>query len=581
MNDNAWLSRMPKKTVLYFVVISILWISFSDLIISSVVKNEELRFQIDVYVGLAYVAVTSFFLYTLLNHYVSTIRDHEQNFQNLADSAQALIWTAGTDKLCNYFNKTWLEFTGRTLEQEMGNGWAEGVHPDDLQRCLDIYIGSFDRREKFSMDYRLRRHDGQYRWLQDDGCPRYDSKGNFCGYIGYCLDITKSKQDAELLVNLENHLRHSQKMDSIGTLAGGVAHDFNNILTVIIGACTLLKMNSNNDPQLDPLINQINDSAEKAARLTQSLLAFSRKQAIFKQSEDISYVIKSMHDFLARIIGEDIGFSTKLPENPLMVMIDRGQIEQVLMNLAANSRDAMPNGGFFNLTVSQIHHDGSLPGLEDCQVGDYALISVSDSGDGIDKATQQRIFEPFFTTKVFGKGTGLGLSMAYGIIRQHGGVINVTSEPKNGTTFNIYLPLRDQSVAYSSLDTAISAPGGSETILLVEDEPEVLYINKSLLEKAGYFVLSSLDGEEALELFKRGSDKISLVVLDVILPGLNGKEVYEKLKAHKSDVKVLFASGYTADILNKKGIIQDSINFISKPLNPGLFLGRVRKLIDS
>jgi PAS domain S-box-containing protein len=581
MNNNAWLGRMPIKIVACFAVISFLWITCADLSLNIMFLDNELRQKMDLYVGLSYIVVMSVFLYFLLNRYINAIRNHEQNYQVLADSGQALIWTAGTDKLCNYFNKTWLEFTGRTLEQEMGNGWAEGVHPDDFNRCLDIYTSSFDKHEKFSMEYRLRHHDGQYRWLQDDGCPRFDGDGNFTGYIGYCLDINKSKLDRELHKRLEDHLRHSQKMDSIGTLAGGIAHDFNNILTVILGACTLLKMSCSSDPQSAPLLDQINDSAEKAAKLTQGLLAYSRKQTICKQPEDISSVVKTMHDFMARIIGEDIGFSTKLPESSLMVMIDRGQIEQVLMNMAANSRDAMQHGGYFNLTVSQIYHDGTFSGLEECQPGDYALISVSDSGEGIDKETQQRIFEPFFTTKTYGKGTGLGLSMAYGIVRQHDGMIDVKSEPDNGTTFNIYLPLLEQnSDNSSSKSAALLLPKGTETILLVEDDTMVLAINKELLEKAGYFVLSARNGYEALELFTKGSDKIALVVLDVIMPGMNGKEVYEKLREHKNNVKVLFASGYTADILNIKGIIQESMNFISKPLNPPQFLGRVRKLID-
>jgi PAS domain S-box-containing protein len=644
-------------------------------------------------------------LYYLLKHYVTTIRHYEQNFQTLADSGQALVWLSGTDKLCNYFNKTWLEFTGRTLEQEMGNGWAAGVHPDDLQRCLDIYISSFDRREKFSMDYRLRRHDGEYRWLQDDGSPRYDSTGEFIGYIGFCLDVTEGKQlelelarnnefmsaildclsdgvvvcdkdgrlslfnrsalefhglpqqpllaeqwaeyydlfekdgitrmkteniplfrafqgeivtkqeivivpkgakplillangrqllsrsgeklgavvslhDVTMLKTLEEQIRHSQKLDSIGTLAGGVAHDFNNILTVIIGASALLEVDATNDPEQLKLVSQIRSSAERAAKLTQSLLSFSRKQSISKHAEDLGHVVKIMKDFLVRIIGEDILLTTYLPNEPLIVMIDRGQIEQVLMNLAANARDAMQHGGILDVSVSHVNSAGTVLELEGCHSGEYAMITVSDSGEGMDDATRQRIFEPFFTTKMTGKGTGLGLSMAYGIIKQHDGMINVYCEQERGTTFEIYLPLRDQKKKPTSAKLANHLPGGSETILLVEDDPNVLAINRGILERAGYLVLSALDGFEALELFKYGHDKIALVILDVIMPTMNGKDVYEKLKLQKSDVKVLFASGYSADILNRKGIVQESSNFISKPLNPPVFLKRVRTLID-
>lgn len=252
--------------------------------------------------------------------------------------------------------------------------------------------------------------------------------------------------DVTIEKTLEEHIRQAQKLDSIGTLAGGVAHDFNNILTVIIGATALLEMNAVDDPEQMKLITQISSSAERAAKLTHSLLAFSRRQTISKQSEDLGSIVKTMQELLGRIIGEDILLTTYLPDEALMVMIDRGQIEQVLMNLAVNASDAMPNGGILNIAVSQVESDGTVLELEGCRSSDYALITVSDSGEGIDRATQQRIFEPFFSTKVNGKGSGLGLSMAYGIIRHHDGMIHVYSESGEGTTFKIYLPLRDQQV---------------------------------------------------------------------------------------------------------------------------------------
>lgn len=704
MKDKNWLGRMPIKIVLLYLILSSIWVVFSNVALRFFISDINLLSRIDTYKDWSFIAVSSLFLYVLLSRYLSMIIEREKRYQTLADSGQALVWLAGTDKLCNYFNKTWLEFTGRTLEQEMGNGWVEGVHPEDLQRCLDIYVGSFDRREKFSMDYRLRRQDGEYRWLQDDGSPCYDNDGEFIGYIGFCLDVTKDKQlevelaknnefmaaildclsdgvvacdkdgtlslfnrstrvfhglpeqplspdqwsdyydlfekdgitrmkteniplfrtlqgedvtdqemvivpngakpltllatgrqlvsrsgeklgavvtmhDVTMVKALEEQLRQSHKMESIGTLAGGVAHDFNNILTVIGGACTLLKMEVAGNPEQMKLVNQISSSADRGAKLTHSLLAFSRKQTISKQTENLCNIVKIMQDFLGRIIGEDVLLTTYLPDEALMVMIDRGQIEQVLMNLAANARDAMPHGGILNITVSRVENNGSLPELEGCSSGDFAMISVSDTGEGIDNATQKRIFEPFFTTKLMGKGTGLGLSMAYGIIRQHDGVIQVGSEPGVGTIFKIYLPLRDQKEKQEPAHL-VTLSGGTETILVVEDNPEVLAISSGLLERAGYLVLSALDGVEALELFKREADRISLVVLDVIMPVMNGIEVFEKLKAYKKDVKVLFASGYTADILNKYGVVQESVNFISKPLSPPIFLKRVRTLIN-
>ena len=705
MTDTNWFGKMPLILVFFYLLLSALWAYVSNTMLLHYVRDVELFSGIDTLMDWAFIVVTSLFLYKLLSRFILMVTDREQQYQTLADSGQALVWLAGTDQLCHYFNKTWLKFTGRSLEQEKGNGWAEGVHPDDLQRCLDIYSRSFEKREKFSMDYRLRRADGEYRWLQDDGSPCYDSSGEFVGYIGFCLDVTEGKElelelarnneymsaildclsdgvvacdkdgtlslfnrstrefhglpeqplppdqwadyydifekdgitrmkteniplfralqgqevnnqeivvvskgatpltllatgrqlvsncgeklgavvslhDVTMVKALEEHIRQAQKLESIGTLAGGVAHDFNNILTVIIGAAALLELNVADDPEQMELVAQISHSAERATKLTQSLLAFSRKQAINKQPEDVGSVVTTMQDFFGRIIGEDILLTTYLPDEALMVTIDRGQIEQVLMNLAINARDAMPHGGVLDIVVSPVENDGTQLDLEGCRYGHYALITVSDTGEGIDPETAKRIFEPFFTTKLLGKGTGLGLSMAYGIIRQHDGVIQVESTQGEGATFKIYLPLRDQSEKPVSVLSLKQLPGGTETILLVEDDPEVLVMNKGLLERAGYAVLSALDGAEALDLFRRGSDAIALVVLDVVMPGMNGKDVYGKLKEYRNNVKVLFVSGYTADVLNTKGVVQSGNNFISKPLNPQVFLRRVRALID-
>lgn len=246
----------------------------------------------------------------------------------------------------------------------------------------------------------------------------------------------------EMINKLEDQIRQTQKLDSIGTLAGGVAHNYNNILTIIISACTMLKKNAIGQPEQLKLISLINNTAERAAKLNQSLLAFSRRQPVNKQLENLNSMVKNAQDHLVLIIGEEILLVLTLFDEPLMVMIDCEKIEQVLMNLAANALYAMPQGGILNVSLSQIENDGRVQELEGCRSGDYALITVSDTGGGIDKATQLRIFEPFFTTRVMGNGTGLGLSIVYGIIRQHGGVIHVISEPGEGATFMIYLPLQ-------------------------------------------------------------------------------------------------------------------------------------------
>jgi PAS domain S-box-containing protein len=387
-------------------------------------------------------------------------------------------------------------------------------------------------------------------------------------------DVTAVKQ-------LEAQLLQSQKMESIGTLAGGVAHDFNNILTVIMGACAMLQMKLENDPELGPFISQILTSSERAAKLTHNLLAFSRKQAIKPFKVDVNDIVSVIKDFLERIIGEDITLETCCCTEPLPVCADRGQIEQVLMNLTVNARDAMPDGGVLRLETARVDSRDHVLELEGCPPGFYAQIAVTDDGFGMDAVTRARVFDPFFTTKEIGYGTGLGLSMAYGIIKQHNGTIKVYSEPGEGTVFRIYLPLHGPSLSDVPETGPAALQGGTETILLVEDDPTVRASSVAVLECVGYNVICAANGEEAIASFKRYGDGIALVILDVIMPGMNGNEIYGFLKVMRADVKILFVSGYTAEILNRKGVISDEINFLSKPLKPHLFLGKVRELIEA
>lgn len=381
--------------------------------------------------------------------------------------------------------------------------------------------------------------------------------------------------------HLEEQLRQSQKMESIGTLAGGVAHDFNNILTVIMGAAAMMQMKLEHDPELGPFVRQISSSAERAAKLTHSLLAFSRKQTIRPAKVEVNDIVSTMKEFLGRIIGEDITLTTLFSPEKLPVLADRGQIEQVLMNLAVNARDAMPNGGTITIETSIAQSRDHTIELDGCRPGEYALVSVTDSGVGMDATVRSRIFEPFFTTKEIGYGTGLGLSMAYGIIRQHDGTITVYSEPGEGSVFRLYLPLHgSRGDAENEQRPRTSLPGGAETILLVEDDPEVRSSNSAILECVGYNVLSACDGEEAIALYGQFGESISLVVLDVIMPGMNGKQIRDFLREIDPQVRTLFISGYTADILNRKGVLAEDINFLPKPLEPHLFLSKVRELID-
>jgi CheY-like chemotaxis protein len=370
-------------------------------------------------------------------------------------------------------------------------------------------------------------------------------------------------------------------MEAVGQLAGGVAHDFNNILTAIIGYANLLLMKMPDRESGRAFVEQILSASERAAHLTHSLLAFSRKQIIDLRPVSLNEIISRVEKLLGRVIGEDIEFKTWLADADLPVLADSIQIEQVLMNLAANARDAMPDGGMLLIVTEPLElgeefvraHSYGKPGR-------YAYMAVTDTGVGMDEKTRNRIFEPFFTTKEVGKGTGLGLSMVYGIVKQHNGYITVDSEPGKGTTFKIYLPLVRPSAEEKNTKQPAAAARGTETVLLAEDDVAVRNLTRSVLEDFGYRVIEAADGEEAVRKFGENKGAVDLLVLDIIMPKKNGKEAYQEIRKIQPDIRALFTSGYTADIVHKKGILDTGLDFVLKPITPTEFLKKVREVLD-
>ncbi|MGA2765303.1 MAG: response regulator [Spirochaetia bacterium] len=395
------------------------------------------------------------------------------------------------------------------------------------------------------------------------------------GYINlYGREVTEEKA-------LAAQLNHAQKMEAIGELAGGVAHDFNNILTAIIGFGTFLQLKLKNNEPLRHSADQIILAAERAAELTQNLLVFSRKQITAPKPVNLNAIIGQVEKFLLRIIGEDIQLKTSLHPEELVVLADSGQVEQVLMNLATNAKDAMPGGGSIIIATSSIELDEKFIALHGYgKTGLHALLSFEDTGCGMDKSTQERIFEPFFTTKEVGKGTGLGLSIVYGIVKQHNGFINVYSELNKGTTFRVYLPLTQSAVAGKKLEKAMPAEGGTETILLGEDDPGVRELTRIFLEESGYSVIEAVDGDEAIAVFKDNQGRIDLVILDIVMPKRSGKSVADEIRVVNPKISVLFVSGYTANIIHQNGILEEGLNFISKPFSPEALLRKVREVLD-
>ncbi len=396
-------------------------------------------------------------------------------------------------------------------------------------------------------------------------------------HISTIRDITERQK-------LESQLLHARKMESIGTLAGGVAHDFNNILTAIIGFTSILQRRMPKDDPLKLYVEQIQAASENAANLTSGLLTFSRKQKINPTAHNINDIIRHLEKFLLRIIGEDIEFSIKLTDKYLGILVDFSQIQQVLMNLAANERDAMPKGGVLTISTESFNIDNKFIHSHGFgKPGEYALISMSDTGTGMDEETSEKIFEPFYTTKELGKGTGLGLSIVYGLIKQHNGYINVESKPGQGTTFRIYLPLTNEPAAGMG-DNRIktSEPiGGTETILLAEDDSMIRQLIASVLTEFGYRVIEAGDGDEAISRFIENQDDVQFVVSDLIMPKKSGIDVYETIKKIRPDIKCLFLSGYSSEFMNQRNILEKGMMVISKPIKPDALLNKIREAMDS
>ncbi|MFH1350802.1 MAG: ATP-binding protein, partial [Pseudomonadota bacterium] len=375
----------------------------------------------------------------------------------------------------------------------------------------------------------------------------------------------------------------SQKMESVGRLAGGVAHDFNNHLTTIIGYAALVMMRLGKDDPLHSQVKEIKDAADRATSLTRQLLAFSRKQVLQTKVMVINTVVTDVEKMLRRLIGEDIELVTMLEPELGRVKADPSQIDQVIMNLAVNAKDAMPEGGKLTIETGNVtldSHYAEQHGVEIKQ-GAYVMLSVSDTGTGIDVETQEHIFEPFFTTKEKGKGTGLGLSTVYGIMKQSDGYIWVYSEPGQGTTFKVYFPAAEEAGKVKQEEKpSFLELKGSETILIVEDNESVRNLACNVLGEYGYRVLEAKDGEEALSVVKGHEGKIHLLLTDVVMPGMRGNELAERIKIERRDMEVLYMSGYTDNAIVHHGVLEEGMNFIQKPFSPDELARKVRETLD-
>ncbi|MFA5807224.1 MAG: PAS domain S-box protein, partial [bacterium] len=473
-----------------------------------------------------------------------------------------------------YVNPAFERITGYTRQEAVGRNpriLHSGKQDEAFYRRLwdtlvrgEVWTGHFINRKK----------DGSLYEEDATISPLRDSSGKIVNYVAAKRDVTN-------VVSLERQVRTAQRMESVGTLAGGIAHDFNNALTGIIGFGEMLKLRIANDPKALSDLDEVFRSAERASVLTRQLLTFARRQIIELGNLDLNRVVSDLEKLLRKVTREDIEIKTFLAEGLPTIRADQGQVEQVLMNLSLNARDAMPGGGQLVVETQEAWLDEEyVKQYPYMKAGRYAVLSVSDTGIGMDEGTRERIFEPFFTTKGPDKGTGLGLAVVYGIVKQHNGFIHVYSEPGKGTTFRAYFPEVDAPADAKVFASQGVAHGGSETILLAEDNESVRNLTEKTLSSYGYRVLVACDGEEAVDIFRRRQKEIAMVVLDVVMPKMGGKQAYDHMAKILPGLKVLFLSGYSANAIHDSFVLHPGIPFLQKPFGPDALARKVREVLD-
>ena len=506
---------------------------------------------------------------------VEQVRAAEQRYRRLAENAPDIIFRYELlpRRGFTFVNPLVTPITGYTPEEfyadpDLG---FKLIHPDD-RALLDAVIRG-DSPPSGVATLRLLHKNGSIVWIEQRHALVHDRDGQTIAVECIARDRTERKQ-------LEEQLRQAQKMEAVGRLAGGIAHDFNNLLTIINGYSSLAMESLNEDDPLHNEVCEINKAGERAAALTRQLLAFSRRQLFTLQVLDLNAVVADIHRMLRRVLGEDIELATALAPALDSVKADRGQIEQVIMNLAVNARDAMPQGGRLLLETDNVELGEEYASThQEVVPGNYVMLAVSDTGTGMDAQTQARMFEPFFTTKPLGQGTGLGLATVYGIVKQSDGIIWVYSEPGHGTTFKIYLPRVAGKAGPLEQRTAARQLNGWGTVLVVEDEGSVRGLIQMVLKQAGYTVLEARSGAEALLIAEKYPGPIRLVITDVVMPQMGGREFATRLAAMRPEVKVLFMSGYTDNAFIQQNAIDADTPFLQKPFSPSALAGKVRELL--
>jgi len=524
--------------------------------------------------------VLLFDIYTVYQHFqIQAVRkqliEREELFRLITENAADMIAVVDTKGERVYNSPSYEKILGYRPEDLSGTTAVEQVHPEDRDRVLKAAADARRTGVGSSLEYRMRHKDGSWRTLE--------SRASTIKRAGEVEKLVIVNRDVTQRKLLEEQFRQAQKMEAVGRLSGGVAHDFNNLLGVIIGYGEIVQDSTPAESSLRSCVDEMLKAGHRAAGLTRQLLAFSRQQVMDPRVLDLNAVVKDMEKMLKRLIGEDIQLKTDLAPELVRIKADQGQIEQVVLNLAVNARDAMPNGGELKLETSNFHMDEEFVSRYPypVQVGDYVLFTVTDNGVGMDAVTRARVFEPFFTTKEKGKGTGLGLSMVYGVVKQSGGYIDVASEPGAGASFKIYLPKVEVEAEVPSVSPDVPvALHGKETVLLVEDETSLRKLSRHLLELCGYHVLEAESGDEALSISKKNSQPIDLLLTDVVMPGISGRVLADNLMTQRPGIRVVFMSGYTGQTVGQHGVLAEGSFFLPKPFTREALASKVREALD-
>jgi PAS domain S-box-containing protein len=510
------------------------------------------------------------------------LRRSESRYHKLLDSIMDGFVYKDMDGVILEYNKAFKNMLGYG-DEELKSLTYSSITPEkwhEFEReILDGQILKRGFSDIYNKEYRKK--DGSIFPVELHSFLIRNEQGGNEGIWSVVRDVTELKKIEAEKKKIEAQLLQAQKMEAVGTLAGGIAHDFNNILNVIMGYGGMLMDKMPADSSFREQMHEILAASERAANLTRQLLVFSRKQAVVVKAVDVNEIITGIQKMLGRVIGENIELHINLADRRLTVLVDTGQIEQVLMNLVANARDAMPNGGHLTISTETENIDDAYAASYGCgKPGTYAIINVSDTGKGMDAETQKKIFEPFFTTKSVGEGTGLGLAISYGIINQHKGHITCYSEPGNGTVFRIYLPVVEDMAAFGAkAEIPETIRGGPETILIAEDDLALRELGRKVLESFGYSVIIASDGEEAVEKFIENRERIKLALLDIIMPKKSGMEAYAEIKKDSPGIKIMFMSGYTSDMISRM-LPEEVMDILRKPFVPNTLLSKVREVLD-